>query len=52
MLEQLQRAVIILEAHRPTPRPFLRVIEGGRSGKPPLARSAQRLRGIWRFTPD
>jgi hypothetical protein len=46
MLEELERAVIMLEGHRPTPRPLLRVIEGGRSCKPPLATPAQHLRGV------
>jgi hypothetical protein len=46
MLEELERAVIMLEGHRSTPRPLLRVIEGGRSCKPPLATPAQRLRGV------
>src|SRR5436305_14748912 len=37
MLEELERAVIMLEGHRPSARPFLRVIEGGRSHGLPLA---------------
>ena len=46
MFEELERAVIMLEGHRSTPRPLLRVIEGGRSSQPPLATPAQRLRGV------
>ena len=46
MVEEFERAVIMLEEHRPTQRPFLRVIEGGRSGKLPLARPAQHLRAL------
>jgi hypothetical protein len=46
MLEELERAVTMLQGYRSTPRPFLHVIEGGRSGVPPLEKPAQRLRGI------
>jgi hypothetical protein len=46
MVEELEQAVIMLQGRRPTPRPFLHVIEGGRSGMPPLEKPARRLRGI------
>jgi len=46
MLEELERAVVMLQGRRPTLRPFLHVIEGGRSGMPPIEKPAQHLRGI------
>jgi len=46
MLEELEHAVIMLQRYPPAPRPFLHVIEGGRSGMPPVEKPAGRLRGI------
>jgi hypothetical protein len=44
MLDELERAVLLLQRNPPGSRPLLRVIEGGRSTKPTLAGGGERLR--------